>query len=71
MSRYLGMVFDRANNDNLAVLQAYDKKVGNPDIYWLPAEERQRWVARGCTPTGDEWVTEHGQQRATGESCPG
>jgi TRAP-type C4-dicarboxylate transport system substrate-binding protein len=65
LSRHFGMVFDRANNDNLLVLQAYDKKVGNPDIYWLPAGERQRWVT-AVTPLWDEWVNE-----MAGKGLPG
>ncbi len=64
-SRHLGMVFDRANNANLLVLQEYDKKVGNPDIYWLPDDERQRWV-EAVTPIWDEWV-----QEMEGKGLPG
>ncbi len=54
-SRHLGMVFDRANNTYLSVVQEYDKKKGNPDIYWLPDDERQKWVA-AITPYYDEWI---------------
>jgi len=56
-SRQLGILFDRCNNDNLLVLQAYDKEKGNPDIYYLPDEERQRWV-EAVTPLHDEWAEE-------------
>ena len=64
-SRHLGMVFDRANNANLLVLQEYDKKKGNPEIYWLPDDERQKWV-QAVTPIWDEWV-----QDMEGKGLPG
>lgn len=64
-SRHLGMVFDRANNNNLVVLQEYDKKKGNPEIYWLPADERQKWV-QAVTPYYDEWIKE-----VEGKGLPG
>jgi TRAP-type C4-dicarboxylate transport system substrate-binding protein len=54
-SRHLGMVFDRANNTYLSVVQEYDKKKGNPDIYWLPGDERQKWIA-AISPYYDEWI---------------
>jgi TRAP-type C4-dicarboxylate transport system substrate-binding protein len=55
MSRHLGMIFDRANNRNLLVLQEYDRKAGNPEIYWLPEDERAKWIA-AITPYMDAWV---------------
>src|SRR4030042_1500485 len=64
-SRHLGMVFDRANSSQLLVLQEYDKKKGNPDIYWLPQDERQKWV-EAITPMYDEWAKD-----MTGKGLPG
>jgi TRAP-type C4-dicarboxylate transport system substrate-binding protein len=64
-SRHLGMVSDREANANLLALQEYDKNAGNPDIYWLPEEERQRWV-EAVTPIWDEWV-----QETEGKGLPG
>ena len=67
-SRHLGMVFDRANNQNLMVLQDYDKKKGNPEIYWLPNDERQNWV-KAVTPYYDEWVKEMDDKGLPGKAA--
>ena len=45
LSRHLGMVFDRANAQMLEIAKQYDKKKGNPDIYWLPEKEQEKWRA--------------------------
>jgi len=55
MSRQLGMVYDRANMRMLEVMKGYDKKVGNPDVYWLPEDEQARWKAAMATCATD-WV---------------
>jgi len=57
MSRQLGMVFDRANMRMLEVLKGYDKKKGNPEIYWLPEDEQKKWKAAMAT-CADDWVKE-------------
>jgi TRAP-type C4-dicarboxylate transport system substrate-binding protein len=57
LSRHLGMIFDRANNKNLLVLKEYDQKSGNPEIYWLPDDERQTW-AEVVQPFTEHWVVE-------------
>ena len=41
----------------LEVMKAYDKKVGNPDVYWLPEDEQARWKAAMAT-CADDWVKE-------------
>lgn len=43
LSRYCGIIYDRANLQMLEVAKAYDKAQGNPDIYWLPEDEQKRW----------------------------
>jgi TRAP-type C4-dicarboxylate transport system substrate-binding protein len=56
-SRYLGMANDREADMNLLALKEYDKQEGNPDIYWLSDEEREKWVT-AVTPILDGWVQE-------------
>jgi TRAP-type C4-dicarboxylate transport system substrate-binding protein len=57
LSRYLGIVFDRANNRSLSKLQTYDKEVGNPEMYRLSDSERQRWI-EAVQPFIEHWVIE-------------
>jgi TRAP-type C4-dicarboxylate transport system substrate-binding protein len=57
LSRHLGMVLDRANYRSLVTLKEYDRQAGNPEIYWLPDDERQRW-AEAVRPFTDRWVAE-------------
>jgi TRAP-type C4-dicarboxylate transport system substrate-binding protein len=35
----------------------YDKKMGNPGVYSLPADERQKWFDK-VVPVRDQWVNE-------------
>jgi hypothetical protein len=39
------------------MLKDYDQQAGNPEIYWLPDDERQRW-AEAVKPFTDHWVEE-------------
>ena len=57
LSRELGIVYDRANMRMLEVVKAYDKKVGDPEIYWLPEDEQKKWKAAMGT-YADEWAEE-------------
>jgi len=36
-------------------LVAYDKKAGNPEMYALPDEEKQKWV-QAVEPVRAQWV---------------
>jgi TRAP-type C4-dicarboxylate transport system substrate-binding protein len=39
-------------------IKEYDKKVGNPEFYYLPAEEHDRWVKTAWPAANEEWVRE-------------
>lgn len=57
MSRDMGIIYDRANQRMLGVVEQYDKKKGNPEVYWLPESEQQKWKAQMET-YASEWVNE-------------
>jgi len=38
-------------------IKEYDKKVGNPEFYYLPAQEHDRWV-KTVWPVNEEWIKE-------------
>ena len=44
--------------DSIAQIKEYDKKVGNPDFYYLTAEEHARWAEK-IAPVRDDWVKEN------------
>jgi len=54
-SIWAGLSFDEMSLSRLTELQEYDRKVGNPDIYWLPKDEKAKWVA-AVEPMYDWWV---------------
>ena len=56
-SMYSGGVWDATNEEFLPIVMDYDKKAGNPPIYYLPDDERARWK-EAITPVYDEWVNE-------------
>jgi len=56
-SHHMGLIFEYVNGQMLDVVKAYDKKVGNPDIYYLPEDERAKWQA-AVEPLIDKWIEE-------------
>lgn len=56
-SIWAGLSFDETSLQRLPELQEYDKKVGNPEIYWLPKEEKARFVA-AVEPMYEWWVSD-------------
>lgn len=57
LSRELGIIYDRANMRMLEVVKAYDEKVGNAEIHWLPEDEQKKWKA-AMKICSDEWAQE-------------
>jgi TRAP-type C4-dicarboxylate transport system substrate-binding protein len=55
MSQNLGKVYDTANAGALEAAKAYDAKVGNPEIYWLPPDEQQKWL-KAYEGFADDWA---------------
>ncbi|MBN1189676.1 MAG: TRAP transporter substrate-binding protein [Dehalococcoidales bacterium] len=68
MSRYTGIIYDRANMRMLEVVKEYDKANGNPDIYWLPEDEQAKWQKAMSTYV-DEWVSEMNGKGLPGEQA--
>jgi len=61
-----GTIFENINADIFnGPIAEYDKNVGNPGIYILPAEEADRWTQATSTVI-DNWITEK-----QGEGLPG
>lgn len=56
-SQYSGKVWDETNVEFLPKIIDYDKKAGNPEIYYISDSERARWK-EAVTPVYDEWVNE-------------
>jgi TRAP-type C4-dicarboxylate transport system substrate-binding protein len=52
-----GLMFDWTEAQSRDILIAYDQKVGNPAIYYLPDTERQRWIS-AVQPVTDAFVTQ-------------
>jgi TRAP-type C4-dicarboxylate transport system substrate-binding protein len=44
--------------NSIEEIKKYDKQVGNPGFYYLPADEHQRWVDK-IWPVNEEWVKEN------------
>ena len=44
--------------ESIEEMKEYDKTVGNPDFYYLPKEEHDRW-AEAIWPVNEEWVAEN------------
>lgn len=54
-SRLCGEVFMDLEADAREVILAYDKEVGNPPPYELPAAEKERWI-KAVQSVYDEWL---------------
>lgn len=57
MTQLSGEGYDKANIAALKIIQEYDKKVGNPEIYNISAEELQTWK-KTVAPVYDKWVAD-------------
>ncbi len=53
-----GRMFDEVETHYLNdVIKPYDQEKGNPEIYYLPKDEKARW-REAVTPLYDEWIAE-------------
>ena len=57
MSKFAGEAFDEANTHLFDVIMERDKKVGNPEPYYVPENEFQRWV-KAATPVYEQWIAD-------------
>ncbi len=57
MSKFSGETFDKANEHLFEFIKEYDKKAGNPEPYYIPQDEYQRWV-KAATPVYEEWIAD-------------
>ena len=56
-SRRAGSMFDAVEKVMLEEVKNYDQKKGNPEIYYLPEDERARW-REAVTPLYEEFTAE-------------
>ena len=54
-SKIVGEAYDAFDADTTKLIKEHDAKVGNPAFYYLPADERQKWLDT-VMPVRDEWV---------------
>ena len=66
-SAWAGKRKDVKESHERELLEAYDKKAGNPPIYELPADEKQRWMEISA-PLIDKWATELEAQGIPGKA---
>jgi TRAP-type C4-dicarboxylate transport system substrate-binding protein len=52
-----GEAYEAFDAQTTQEIKDYDAKVGNPPFYYLPADEKQRWLDK-VAPVRDEWVNE-------------
>ena len=57
MTKAAAEAFDTENVSSLGVIKEYDKKMGNPDFYYMPEDEFQRWV-QAVTPLYEKWIAD-------------
>ena len=61
-----GAIFDEVDAMFRGIIAEYDREVGNPEIYDLPAEERARWV-EATAPVYEEWAKDMEAKGVPGE----
>ncbi len=57
MSRAFGAGFDEVERNLENVIKAHDQEKGNPEVYYLPEEEKAKW-REAITPLYEEWIAE-------------
>jgi len=57
MAKFSGEAMDKADMQAREFIKEYDKRVGNPEIYYIPENEFQRWV-EAVNPVYDKWIKE-------------
>ncbi len=57
MSRHVGETFDRVDMQCLEKLKEYDKKAGNPEPYYMPKDEFQKWE-EAIKPLYEKWIAD-------------
>ena len=55
MCEFAGNVFDEANIELFQVIQETDKEMGNPEPYYIPEDEFQRWLD-AVNPMYEDWI---------------
>jgi TRAP-type C4-dicarboxylate transport system substrate-binding protein len=56
-SKSVGEAYEAFDAQTTQAIKDSDAKVGNPPFYYLPADEKQRWLEK-VLPIRDEWVSE-------------
>ena len=56
-SRAAGVLYDAKEKADKELVEAYDKEHGNPEVYYLPEDEKARWL-EAISPFFDTWVEE-------------
>jgi len=59
---------DRENYWRRIMIEEHDKKVGNPEFYMLPNEERQRWIET-LTPLYDDYIGDLEAKKLPARAC--
>ncbi len=57
MSKRAGLAFEDFMANSIKMIKEFDQKKGNPAIYVLPSDERQKWL-NTVSPVRDQWVAE-------------
>lgn len=57
MSVLAGSLMDAACEESMALIQEYDQTVGNPDFYYLPESEFERWI-EAVSSVYTDWIAE-------------
>ena len=57
MAKASGSAIDGTAAHLRGVIEAYDKKIGNPAVYTLPEEEFMKWKT-AVAPVGEKWMTD-------------
>ncbi len=57
LSKFAGEVGDKVELKAFEAMKEYDKKVGNPEPYYMPQDEFQRWI-EAVKPIHEKWISE-------------
>lgn len=57
LSKLCGQVQDKAEAGFIDILKKYDAKAGNPDFYYMPQDEFERW-RQAVTPLYEKWMVD-------------
>ncbi len=57
-SQRCGAMFDEEDQKFLGIIGGHDAEVGNPPVYYITDDERERWV-EATTVVRDDWIEEN------------